>query len=128
MIEGSSIAPEIVAQVQAGAKGRKGILVFLDSNHTHDHVLAELNAYAALTSVGSYCVVFDTLIEDMPAEMFPDRPWGKGDNPKTALRAYLTERDSGSGRAGAYTAAGATVALLGTAALVRQARRRRRGL
>lgn len=89
MIEGSSIAPEIVAQVQAGAKGRKGILVFLDSNHTHDHVLAELNAYAALTSVGSYCVVFDTLIEDMPAEMFPDRPWGKGDNPKTAVWEFL---------------------------------------
>lgn len=89
MIEGSSIAPEIIAQVQEVAKGYKRILVSLDSNHTHDHVLAELEAYAPLTSVGSYCVVFDTIVEDMPAEMFPDRPWGPGDNPKTAVREYL---------------------------------------
>ena len=65
------------------------ILVCLDSNHTHEHVLAELKAYASMTSIGSYCVVFDTLIEDMPAEMFPDRPWGPGDNPKTAVWEYL---------------------------------------
>lgn len=91
MIQGSSIAPEIIAQVQARAADKKRILISLDSNHTHDHVLAELQAYAPLTSVGSYCVVFDTVIEDMPAEMFPDRPWGPGDNPKTALRSYLKE-------------------------------------
>ncbi|MDO8176897.1 MAG: cephalosporin hydroxylase family protein [Undibacterium sp.] len=91
MIQGSSIAPEIIAQVQARAADKKRILISLDSNHTHDHVLAELQAYASLTSVGSYCVVFDTVIEDMPAEMFPDRPWGPGDNPKTALRSYLKE-------------------------------------
>jgi len=65
------------------------ILVCLDSNHTHEHVLAELKAYAPLTSVGSYCVVFDTVVEDMPKEMFPDRPWGPGDNPKTAVWEYL---------------------------------------
>jgi cephalosporin hydroxylase len=64
-------------------------MVCLDSNHTHDHVFAELNAYAPLTSVGSYCVVFDTIIEDMPADFFPDRPWGPGNNPKTAVREYL---------------------------------------
>jgi cephalosporin hydroxylase len=57
--------------------------------HTHDHVLAELEAYAPLTSVGSYCVVFDTMIEDLAADMYPDRPWGPGDNPKTAVWAYL---------------------------------------
>jgi cephalosporin hydroxylase len=91
MIQGSSIAPEIIAQVHAKAANKKRILISLDSNHTHDHVLAELQAYASLTSIGSYCVVFDTVIEDMPAEMFPDRPWGPGDNPKTALRTYLTE-------------------------------------
>ena len=89
MIQGSSIAPEIIAQVKEVAKGYKCILVSLDSNHTHDHVLAELEAYAPLTSVGSYCVVFDTVVEDMPAEMFPDRPWGPGDNPKTAVWEYL---------------------------------------
>jgi cephalosporin hydroxylase len=89
MIEGSSIAPEIVGQVKAMAAGKKCVLVCLDSNHTHDHVLAELQAYAPLVSVGSYCVVFDTIVEDMPADMFPDRPWGPGDNPKTAVREYL---------------------------------------
>jgi cephalosporin hydroxylase len=57
--------------------------------HTHDHVLAELEAYAPLVTKGSYCVVFDTIVEDMPADSFPDRPWGKGDNPKTAAWEYL---------------------------------------
>jgi cephalosporin hydroxylase len=89
MIQGSSIAPEIVEQVRQVAKGHERILVCLDSNHTHAHVLAELQAYAPLTSVGSYCVVFDTIVEDMPADMFPDRPWGPGDNPKTAVWEYL---------------------------------------
>ena len=89
MIQGSSIAPEIIEQVKAKAAGKQKILVFLDSNHTHDHVLAELEAYAPLTSVDSYCVVFDTLIEDLPDEMFGDRPWGVGNNPKTAVWEYL---------------------------------------
>lgn len=89
MIQGSSIAPEIIDQVKQVAEGYKRILIYLDSNHTHEHVLAELEAYAPLTSVGSYCVVFDTIIEDMPADMFPERPWGPGDNPKTAVREYL---------------------------------------
>jgi cephalosporin hydroxylase len=89
MIQGSSIAPEVIEQVKAVAKNYQRILVCLDSNHTHDHVLAELEAYAPLTSVGSYCVVFDTIVEDMPKEMFPDRPWGPGDNPKTAVWEYL---------------------------------------
>lgn len=89
MIQGSSIAPEVIEQVKAVAKNYQRVLVCLDSNHTHDHVLAELEAYAPLTSVGSYCVVFDTIVEDMPKEMFPDRPWGPGDNPKTAVWEYL---------------------------------------
>lgn len=89
MIQGSSIAPEVIEQVKKIASGYKTILVCLDSNHTHEHVLAELEAYAQLTSVGSYCVVFDTVVEDMPKDMFPDRPWGPGDNPKTAVWEYL---------------------------------------
>jgi cephalosporin hydroxylase len=89
MIQGSSIAPEIIQQVKAKADGKQKILVFLDSNHTHDHVLAELEAYALMTSVGSYCVVFDTAIEDLPADIFGDRPWGVGNNPKTAVWEYL---------------------------------------
>ena len=89
MIQGSSIAPEIIEQVRAVAANYSRVLVCLDSNHTHDHVLAELDAYAPLTSRGSYCVVFDTIIEDLPKDMFPDRPWGPGNNPKTAVREYL---------------------------------------
>ena len=89
MIQGSSIAPEIIAQVYAIAANHTRVLVCLDSNHTHEHVLAELEAYAPLTSVGSYCVVFDTIIEDLPADMFSNRPWGPGDNPKTAVWEYL---------------------------------------
>lgn len=89
MIEGSSIAPEIVEQVSKRAAGKRQVLVCLDSNHSHEHVLAELEAYAPLTSVGSYCVVFDTIIEDLPKEMFLNRPWGPGDNPKTAVRKFL---------------------------------------
>ncbi|KUI06095.1 cephalosporin hydroxylase family protein [Mycobacterium sp. IS-3022] len=89
MIEGSSIAPEVVAQVREIAAGHQHVLVCLDSNHTHEHVLAELEAYAPLTSVGSYCVAFDTYVDDLPANTFPDRPWGPGDNPKTAVREFL---------------------------------------
>ncbi len=89
MIQGSSIASETIAQVYSVASNYSRILVCLDSNHTHSHVLAELEAYAPLTSIGSYCVVFDTLIEDMPKEMFPDRPWGPGDSPKTAVWEYI---------------------------------------
>jgi cephalosporin hydroxylase len=89
MIQGSSIALEVIEQVKAVAKNYQRVLVCLDSNHTHDHVLAELEAYAPLTSLGSYCVVFDTIIEDMPKSMFTDRPWGPGNNPKTAVWEYL---------------------------------------
>ena len=89
MIQGSSIAPEIIAQVVAKAKDKQKVMVCLDSNHSHAHVLAELQAYAPLTSIGSYCVVFDTVVEDMPGELAGDRPWGPGNNPKTAVVEYL---------------------------------------
>lgn len=89
MIEGSSIDPAIIARVHDTARKRQRVLVCLDSNHTHDHVLAELEAYAPLTTPGSYCCVFDTVIEDLPESFFPDRPWGRGNNPKTAVHEYL---------------------------------------
>lgn len=93
MYQGSSIDEEMVARVHEFAKQGKKILVCLDSNHTHKHVLAELKAYAHLVSVGSYCIVFDTLVEDMPSEFSNDRPWDIGDNPKTAVWEYLKECD-----------------------------------
>ena len=89
MLEGSSTAKEISEQVYDLAKGKKNILVVLDSLHTHDHVLKELQLYAPLVKTGSYLVVFDTIIEDMPPDFFPDRSWGKGNNPKTAVWEYL---------------------------------------
>lgn len=90
LLEGSSVAPEIVAQVRAAAQGKQRVLVCLDSNHTHAHVLSELNAYGDLVTPGSYCVVFDTFVEDMPDDyVWTDRPWGKGNNPKTAVWEWL---------------------------------------
>ncbi len=89
MLQGSSIASEIVEEVHARAAGFRNVMVFLDSNHTHEHVLAELEAYAPLVSPGSYCIVFDTIVENVPKSMYPDRPWGPGDNPMTAVHAFL---------------------------------------
>lgn len=94
MFEGSSIDEDIIKKVHEFAKSGKRILVCLDSNHTHEHVLAELKAYAPLVSTGSYCCVFDTIIEDMPEGNFPDRPWDKGNNPKTAVWEYLKENNN----------------------------------
>lgn len=93
MIQGSSIAPDVVAEVRERAAKHERIMVFLDSNHSHEHVLAELDAYAALVSPGSYCVVFDTVIEDLPAGLYPDRPWDVGNNPKTAVCEFLSRND-----------------------------------
>lgn len=89
MIQGSAIAPDVVEQVRKFARGYSRVMVCLDSMHTHAHVLAELEAYAPLVTPGSYCVVFDTFVEDMPPGFFADRPWDVGDNPKTAVRAWL---------------------------------------
>ena len=88
MIEGSSIDKGIAKQVWDFAKEKK-VLVVLDSNHTHEHVLKELKLYSPLVAKNSYLIVFDTIIEDMPEDFFPDRPWGKGNNPKTAVWEFL---------------------------------------
>jgi cephalosporin hydroxylase len=96
-IEGSSVAPGVAAQVAAHAEGYERIMVFLDSNHTHEHVLDELELYAPYVGKGSYCVVWDTGVEDLPDEMCANRPWGKGNNPKTAVWEYM-KRLKGEGR------------------------------
>ena len=93
MIEGSSVDERVVRQVKDLAQAKSRVLVMLDSNHTHDHVLEELQLYSPLVAKGSYLVVFDTIIEDMPADFFPDRPWGPGNNPKTAVREFLRHND-----------------------------------
>ena len=89
MIEGSSIDPSVVSEVSTAAQAKSRVLLCLDSNHTEEHVLAELEAYASFTSVGSYCVVFDTLIERLPHDSSPHRPWGPGNSPMSAVRRFL---------------------------------------
>jgi cephalosporin hydroxylase len=92
MVQGSSVDPHVVEQVRELAQGARRVMVFLDSMHTHDHVLAELRAYAPMVTPGSYCVVFDTFVEDMPGKFFSDRPWDVGNNPKTAVRQWLADQ------------------------------------
>lgn len=89
MIEGSSLDSSVVKKVHDRASSFKRVMVCLDSNHTHEHVANELEHYAPLTSKGSYCLVFDTVVEDLPGDMFPDRPWAPGNSPKTAVWEYL---------------------------------------
>lgn len=92
LVEGSSTDPDVIAKVRKISDGKR-VLVVLDSNHTHEHVLAELQAYAPLVSIGSYCVVFDTIVEDLPAGLYTDRPWDVGNNPKTAVQEFLRQDD-----------------------------------
>ncbi len=91
MIEGSSVAPEIISRVKKIAKGKKKILIFLDSNHSGTHVLRELELYSPLVSKGSYIVAFDTLVEYMPKGSNKNRPWDKGNSPLTAVKKFLRE-------------------------------------
>ena len=93
MVEGSSIDSKIVDKVKHYLKPDSRVMVCLDSMHTHEHVLSELKAYAPLVTEGCYCIVLDTFVEDMPDNLFPDRPWSPGDNPKTAVWEFLKECD-----------------------------------
>ncbi len=93
MLQGSSINEEIAKQIHQIAADKRQVLVILDSNHTHNHVLKELELYAPLVTKGSYLIVFDTIIEDMPESFSSDRPWGQGNNPKTAVQEFLRDND-----------------------------------
>ena len=94
LIEGSSIDKEIVEQVKKISSNYNTILVFLDSHHSHDHVLAELELYSNFVTENSYCVVFDTVIEDLPSNFSDDRPWGPGNSPKSAVKSFLKENNN----------------------------------
>ena len=89
LLQGSSIDPQVIERIRDLAKAHHTVLVVLDSNHTYEHVAAELRLYAPLVSIGSYCVVFDTIIETVPSDTYPDRPWGVGNNPMTAVKEFL---------------------------------------
>lgn len=89
MIQGSSVAAETLTAVAEHVNGKKSVLVVLDSNHTHEHVLQEIQQYSPFVTLHNYLVVYDTLVEDMPEDLINDRPWGKGNNPKTAVWEFL---------------------------------------
>lgn len=93
LLQGSSVDEEIVSQVYERAASAERVLLVLDSNHTHEHALAEMQAYSDLVQAGSYMIVLDTVIEDMPAKFSDDRPWGPGNNPKTAVHEFLKTND-----------------------------------
>lgn len=93
LIEGSSTDEKVAAQVRALVPAGSRVMVFLDSDHTHAHVLRELDLYSPLVGKGSYLVVFDTGIDDLPDGTYPARAWGKGNNPKTAVREFLGRND-----------------------------------
>ena len=93
LIQGSSIADEVLQQVKKEVAGKKTIMVLLDSNHTHDHVLEEMKLYSPFVTRGSYLVVFDTVVEDLPDESNNQRPWKRGNNPKTAVWEFLKAHD-----------------------------------
>ncbi|MEM6761956.1 MAG: CmcI family methyltransferase [Pseudomonadota bacterium] len=95
LIEGSSLDPATIAAVVDAVGPAQRVMVCLDSNHTHEHVLGELRAYAPLTSRGCYCLVFDTIVEHLPTGFFADRPWNPGDSPKTAIDAFAAECAAG---------------------------------
>jgi cephalosporin hydroxylase len=91
LIEGSSTDEAVAAEVYKLAEGKRPVVVVLDSNHTHEHVMEELRLYSPLVGKDSCLVVMDTVVEDMPDDAFPHRPWGPGNNPKTAVREFLRE-------------------------------------
>jgi cephalosporin hydroxylase len=93
MFEGSSVDEAIVQQVRDKAAGKQRVIVILDSNHTHEHVLQELQQYSPLVTKESYLVVFDTVINDMPAQLLGNRPWTPDHNPKTAVYEFLKTND-----------------------------------
>lgn len=91
LYKGSSTDPSVAAKIKSHVKSGQKVMVLLDSNHTHQHVLDELRVYAPLVTKGQYLIVSDTIVEDIPSQTHRPRPWGPGDNPKTALRQYMKE-------------------------------------
>jgi len=90
MIEGSSIDEKVVEQVRRKIHPGMAIMVVLDSNHTEEHVMKELYLYSPMVTIGSYLIVQDTAIEIWDEKYpSPNRPWGKGDNPMTAVKKFL---------------------------------------
>lgn len=92
LLEGSSVDPALLDQIESMCAGKRALVV-LDSNHTHEHVIAELEAYSKFVHAGSYLVVFDTVVDWVPPTMYENRPWGREDNPMTAVDQFLGRND-----------------------------------
>lgn len=93
LINGSSVEQDTVEKIKAITGGSRKTMILLDSNHTHEHVYKELQLYAPLVEKGYYLICGDTIVEDIPEQDYRDRPWGPGNNPKTALHAFMKESD-----------------------------------
>jgi cephalosporin hydroxylase len=96
LIEGSSIAAETLEAVRAAIPEGAAVMVCLDSDHSRDHVLAELRAYGPLVTAGQYMIVSDTVLGCMTAEQTPtarSQVWLPGNEPLAAVAAYLAETD-----------------------------------
>jgi len=93
LVNGSSIEQTTLQQVQSLLGDSREVMVFLDSFHTHDHVLQELRFYSPLVGKGHYLICGDTILEDIPVQEHRSRPWGPGNNPKTAIEQFLREND-----------------------------------
>jgi cephalosporin hydroxylase len=89
LIEGPSTDDNVLEQINKLIKPDDRVMVVLDSNHTHDHVLLELNKYSPLVTAESYLIVHDTGIEFTQQDAFPDRDWGIGNNPYTAVQSFI---------------------------------------
>jgi len=93
LLQGSSVDSAMIQQIKSLIKTDDSVMVILDSNHTHEHVLQELVLYAPMVSTQQYLIVADTIIEDIPSQVHRQRPWGPGNNPKTALKAFLAKNN-----------------------------------
>lgn len=89
LIEGSSVEDQVVNQVKNYVSQHKKIMVVLDSNHTHEHVLSELEIYSKFVTKDCFMLVLDTVIDDLNID--PDRSWGPGSSPKSAVKEFMSK-------------------------------------
>jgi cephalosporin hydroxylase len=89
LIEGDSASPEVVADVRSRVRPGEKVLVVLDSDHTKEHVLAELEGYAPLVSPGSYLVAMDGHIMERAVGLPRSAPDWATNNPKAAVAEFV---------------------------------------
>ncbi len=93
LIEGSSIDENVIGEIEEICKSSKSTMVFLDSNHSEEHVLEELILYSKFVTKDSYLIVFDTSIEFFKEIDYTGKKWAVGNNPRTAISKFLTKNN-----------------------------------